>query len=314
MHKSSLFLLAAGSLFVAACEQGSEPDQNVAREPALNLPAVPRPQPPVDRAALFSAVAEAASAVSVGADMPESIRALDGRQFELRIRFGCRGPATDLSERWLGWSFDAGDRRIRVRAMPTISSDDPLVERVGTEEFEAVEGFWIPRPWVLQALCPATAAVRQAQNAEPQEGDKGQAEQKRQATDASRERAAAKRSGSVERSAPAQSGDEDAGEPLPTAPRIGIAQFFTDEDPRTRRRGARPYQSSYTLKEGQALSSQGYNLVLSGRLRAIPGRGVIHCVTHGPDLPPECIVSALFQRVWIEQPDTRDVIAEWGTG
>lgn len=308
MRNSSLFPLAAASLLIAACEQqDTVSDQNQAQEPALNLPAVPRPQPPVDRAALLAAVAEAASAVSIGADMPESVRELDGRKFEIRIRFGCRGPAADLSERWLGWSFDADNRRIRVRAMPTISSDDPLVERVGTEEFEAVEGFWIPRPWVLQSLCPAAAGVAAPSAEQPLKPVDG-----KQASTTPASRA------SVEprppRTAPTEAGEEDAGEPLPTAPRVGIAQFFTREDPRTRRRGARPYQSAYTLKEGQALSSQGYNLVLSGRLRAIPGRGVIHCVTHGPDLPPECIVSALFQRVWIEQPDTRDVIAEWGTG
>ena len=101
---------------------------------------------------------------------------------------------------------------------------------------------------------------------------------------------------------------------MPRPPRIGIAQYFTKDDPRTRRRDSRPYEANHTLDEGKAISSQGYNLVLAGRLRALPGRGVIHCSARGPDSPPECIISAEFLRVWIEQPDTREVIAQWGGG
>src|SRR5688500_17158142 len=121
MHRSSFLALAAATAAVTACQQESATDTNVADEPALNLPSVPLPQPPMDRAALLAAVAEAASAAAAGAPMPEPIQSLDGRQFEVRIRFGCRGPAPDLSERWLGWSFDPQERRIRVRAMPTLS-------------------------------------------------------------------------------------------------------------------------------------------------------------------------------------------------
>jgi hypothetical protein len=76
----------------------------------------------------------------------------------------------------------------------------------------------------------------------------------------------------------------------------------------------RPYEANHTLAEDKAISSQGYNLVLSGRLRALPGRGVVQCTARNANSPPECVVSAEFQRVWIEQPDTHDVIAEWSAG
>jgi len=296
MRKMPLTALLAATLAVAGCrQQEAETDTNLAEEPVLNLPAVPRPQPPVDRATLLGVVAQAASAAAAGAQMPESVQSLDGRQFEIRIRFGCRGPATDLGEQWLGWSFDPDSRRIRVRAAPTISKDEPVVARIGDDEFEAVEGFWLPRPWLLQAVCPAGVAVAPAAEAEPTARQDSSA-----------------RGGS--RAGTATSEIEQNGESLPAPPRIGIAQFFTSEDPRTRRRDMRPYQASHTLPEGKALSPQGYNLVLSGRLRELPGRGVIHCVARGPDAAPDCIVSAEFLRVWIEQPDTREVIAEWGAG
>ena len=305
MHRLSLTALVAATAALAACQQ-QEPaaDANAAEEPALNLPSVPRPQPPLDRPSLIAAVAEAASATAAGMDMPETVQSLDGRQFEIRVRFGCRGPVTDLEDRWLGWSFDPDKRRIRLRAKPTISGKEQLIEGVGGERVEAVEGFWIPRPWLLLPVCPAGAAVQSVP------GDEAEASGEGGAAGPSQQQ-------------PEQPGRGDAaeipqldrvGEPVPAAPRVGIAQFFTRDDPRSRRRDMRPYESAYTLKEGEALSSQGYNLVLSGRLRALPGEGVSHCDSRGPDQPPECVVSAEFLRVWIEQPETRSVIAEWGGG
>lgn len=303
MHRMSLIALSFATVALAACEQQQPPpEDNAAEEPVLNLPAIPRPDPPLDRASLLAAVAEAASAAASGEQLPETVRSLDGRQFEVRIRFGCRGPATELGDRWLAWSFDPESRRIRVQAKPTIAIDDPLVEEISGEEFEAVEGFWLPRPWLLSPVCPAGAAVQRSADGAMEPGSDQR--QSRQSPD---------RQQAVRPPEEDSSGGQQA-EPEPAPPRIGIAQFFTDQDPRTRRRDSRPYQASHTLAKDKAISSQGYNLVLSGRLRALPGRGVIQCVSRGADTPPECIVSAEFLRVWIEQPGTRDVIAEWGGG
>ena len=296
MHRLPLMVLFAATATVAGCRQQQSADDASANtsEPVPSRPIVPRPAPPIDRTLLLAAVAEAASATASGAAVPQSVRSLDGRQFELRIRFGCRGPAPKLRDRWLGWSFDSEERRIRVRAMPTISKDDPMVARISGDQFEAAEGFWVPRPWLLQPLCPAAAAVQGV--ADPSQPP-GQPDGQQQPAPASED-----------------PGDDEQGEPVPTSGRIGIAQFFTPEDPRTRRRDMRPYEASHTLAEGKAISSQGYNLVLSGRLRALPGRGVIECSAQDSDSPPDCIVSAEFLRVWIEQPGTGDVIAEWGGG
>jgi hypothetical protein len=251
-------------------------------------------------------VAEAASAVAAGQQLPESVRSLDGRQFEFRIRFGCRGPATELRDRWLGWSYDAEEKRIRVRARPTLSKDDPLVAQFSGDEFEAVEGFWIPRPWLLQSVCPAAAAVQSAASGARAESESGREPREQKGTLQQQQQG--------QQSDPGLIGDDGSEEPLPAVPRIGIAQFFTSDDARTRRRDTRAYEVAHALAEGQAISSQGYNLVLSGRLRALPGRGVIQCAARGPDRPPECLVSAEFLRVWIEQPRTHEVIAEWGGG
>ncbi|MBA3526237.1 MAG: hypothetical protein M3438_05660 [Pseudomonadota bacterium] len=280
-------LLAA----VIGCRQEQDGvDLNAVENVVANLPSVPRPVPSLDRAGLLAAVAQAASAAAAGTALPTDLRALDGRQFELRIRFGCRGPSADGTSNWLTWSYDAESRTIRVKARPTISAEEPLVASIGGEGFEAAEGFWIPRPWLLQPVCPATVAVKSADPQQPPSTD----------------------------SAASEPGDEkeveQAGEPAQFRQRLGIAQLFTDTDSRTGRRDSRPYQAVHTLKEGQALSSQGFNLVLSGRLRALAGGGVIECAGADADKPPDCIISAEFQRVWIEQPETGEVIADWGDG
>jgi hypothetical protein len=294
MRRLLILVLLAATAVAAGCKrEQARSDQNAAEGPAVNRPVVPRPAPPLDRASLLAAIAEAASATAAGAELPESVQSLDGRQFEMRIRFGCAGPATDLRERPLGWSFDSESRRIRVRAMPTISKNQPLVEQLSDGDFEAVEGFWILRPWLLQPICPASAAIR---------GKANTAERERESQPAANV------------ADPGESADDQLDQPMPGPPRFGIAQFFTKEDPRTRRRGMRPYEAGHKLDEGKAISSQGFNLVLSGRLRALPGRGVILCLARNANSPPECVVSAEFLRVWIEQPDSGDVVAEWGAG
>jgi hypothetical protein len=40
---------------------------------------------------------------------------------------------------------------------------------------------------------------------------------------------------------------------------------------------------------------------------------VIACVATDPDKPPDCVVSAEFDRVRIERADNRTVLAEWGS-
>ena len=281
---------------LCACQPEPQDPGNIqnAEEPTLNLPAVPRPQPPLDRTAIFAAVAQAASAEAAGTDHSEAQRELDGRQFEMRIRFGCKGPSAELREEWLGWSFDREKGTLRVRAMPTLLAEEQLVKALGGDQFEAVEGFWIPRPWILEAACPTTAAVsaapaKPAADAQPQET---------KAQPAAAQAVAAE--------------SEPISEPVPKWPRIGIAQFFAETDSRTGRRSMRPYEAVKTLGPDQPIGSQGFNLVLSGRLRALPDKRVIACVAKGADSPPECIVSVDFDRVWIERPENREVIAEWG--
>lgn len=289
----SAALMLAASIGLSACqiEDGGEPAENVDQS-TLNLPQVSMPAAPMDRAGLLAAVARAASATAAGIDDSADQRSLAGAQFEFRIRFGCRGPAPVLAEAIFGWAFNQKDRTLRVRVTPTISSDELIVSRFTGEDVEAAEGFWIPRPWLLEPVCPAAAAVRpdRAQGELGSDSPVGEEQASLEPVD----------------------DEQESRAPPPAWPKVGIVQFFTDTDPRTRRRGMRPYETIKTLRADEPLSSQGFNLVLAGRIRPLPGQRAIACVSRGADQPPDCFVSARFDRVRIERPDTKEILAEWG--
>lgn len=96
---------------------------------------------------------------------------------------------------------------------------------------------------------------------------------------------------------------------------VGIAQFFTPDDSRIGRRGSRSYRHVVRLGEGQdPARAQGYDLVLSGRLRAGPAGRVIRCTAASPDSMPACLIGAEFEEVRIEDVERREVLARWGRG
>ena len=277
---------------VTACQQGQpSPKQanagNSVASPVHNAAEqVLTPEPPMDRAAVLDAVAKARSAAAAGVDDSGAQKQLDGKAFEFRIRFGCAGPdATNGAT--LGWSLHAKSGVLRVHAAPDISKDDPIIAKMDLQTVEAVEGMWIDRPWLLQATCPATSPTPPtAPPATVDGGSKGAAPAPIAA-------------------APPQ--------PLPAAPKVGIAQFFTASDPRTARHGDRPYEAVKKVDDAGAVGQQGFDLVFSGRLEAIGGGRVIRCLAASPDAPPACVVSASFDHVWIEDAGSKDRIADWSS-
>jgi hypothetical protein len=269
-------------MLVAACrnEPATEPAR---RAPADDdaLPSLPLAEPPIDRERLLGAVAHAASAAALGEDDHKAQAALDGRPIEIRIRFGC--PGNPGEDRTFKTTFDPDKRILSLRASPDLTLDDPIASALAAVSAEAVEGFWIPRPWLLAPGCPK--APPDESEAPPSEGEPGP---------------------EAETPAPVE-------EPRAAAQRVGIAQVFTTSDPRTRRRDHRPYQLTRALGPDELQPPDGFDLVLSGRLKT-PGAGrVIACVATDPDKPPDCVVSAEFDRVRIERADNRTVLAEWGS-
>ena len=237
---------------------------------------LPVAEPPLDREALLLAVVRAASAAATGADRADSDRELAGKRFELRLRFGCPDdPTGDDATR--NWSVDEERRVVRIEIKPEIVNDTPLVQEYLGSGFEAAEGFWIRRPWLLQTACLGT------DDAPPASDDQGV------------------------REAPAPSTLDEP------AARVGLVQFFTSDEGRTHRRDSRPYRTTKTLAEQERPSAAGYDLVIRGRLQSLPDGRVISCASSG-SRQPSCIVSARFEEVALERADTGELLAEWPSG
>jgi hypothetical protein len=92
------------------------------------------------------------SAYAASGPLPAGVAELVGRRFELRLPFGCDGPETADTEQ--GWRYDPDRGTLRVRAVP--AHLDPAVWRPGEESgVDAIEAFWIARPWTDSEVCPA---------------------------------------------------------------------------------------------------------------------------------------------------------------
>ena len=94
---------------------------------------------------------------------------------------------------------------------------------------------------------------------------------------------------------------------------VGIAQFFTATGARTMRRSGRPYQTTQKIDAGTP-PADGFDLVLVGRLVALPDGRVIACTAAADGGRPYCIASVEFGTVSIERADTHEQLAQWGSG
>lgn len=148
-------------IIIGTLLQTSDPDSKVPQPPAP-APA-PKPKPPIaavpllpiERPQLLAAVAAAADAVAGGQPLPARNISLVGRSFVIRLPFGCDGPLTDLESEWAGWNYNLKTNALKLSAQPQIWSEDPWVQAIaGQTPYEAIEGFWIRRPWTNAPTCP----------------------------------------------------------------------------------------------------------------------------------------------------------------
>jgi len=138
---------------------------------AVFVPTPPEPPPPAEprtlgRADLAALAGQAADSAASGTPMPNSVREAVGRQFDLELPFGCGGPASELDSAPLSWSYDEAAEVLRIRAQPTSwsAADWGIAAEAG---IEAVEGFWIARPWSSRGTCPPRTAQRAVAGSEP---------------------------------------------------------------------------------------------------------------------------------------------------
>jgi hypothetical protein len=155
---------AAAGLLLTSCVREDEP---VAPPPEPSAaPADPAPQIPVrstalDRRELLSAVNRAASTYAAGATQDEA-DPLVGRQFDILLPFGCEGPqappADGAGDGLARWSWGPERETIRLSLTPGDWTSSALIAGAGQDQWEAVEGFWVARPWLSANGCPSLRA------------------------------------------------------------------------------------------------------------------------------------------------------------
>lgn len=158
-------LVALGlALATTGCAGDAPDDQQVApEEVASSQPGDIAPVQSADasalaalgRADLIAAFARASDAVAAGQPLADANRQLVGRMFSVKLPFGCGGEANNERSEWAAWTFDRNRQTLKLIASPERWADADWVKTIsGGMPHEAVEGFWIDRPWTSSDACP----------------------------------------------------------------------------------------------------------------------------------------------------------------
>ncbi len=167
-------------MMLAACQPEPASDRpgqtdvaaGTEQPPAVTATQEATDKPPLSAAGrpeLIAAFARAADAAAAGRPLPDANRQLVGRTFSLRLPFGCNGPMNMTHLPWAGWTYDPRKQTLKLTATPERWSEAAWVRTIaGGMPYEAVEGFWIQRPWTSSEDCPVgSAAGAEAVAAEP---------------------------------------------------------------------------------------------------------------------------------------------------
>lgn len=145
-------------LALAACDRReTAPEAPVAAEAPPPKVVVAAPQA-LGRDGMIQAMRAAASRYAVNAATPDEVRALVGRPFEIVQAVGCGQPrpgaeptpALTRVER-----LETGE--IRLELNPADWREAALLSGAMNDSVEAAEGYWLNRPWIAGADCPAVA-------------------------------------------------------------------------------------------------------------------------------------------------------------
>ena len=155
--RSSIVALAASLLALAACQREPQPTPAPAAKSEPPPVVTVAPAPVLDRAGLLEATDIAASAFAAGREVGGA--SLAGRRFVVRQAFGCGEPdeAAETAADGLATVAWAKDRRtLKFSLAPADWLQSGLIGR-DDSGLEAVEGFWLERPWLRTEACPAIA-------------------------------------------------------------------------------------------------------------------------------------------------------------
>ncbi|MGX1586523.1 hypothetical protein [Brevundimonas diminuta] len=274
------------------------------RPPEPAVPADPAPPPTVvldstlNRAALLAALTEAGTAL---ADGQTRDAALTGRTVSVRLPFGCGGEAAVAGEAGgLPRLVRNADESLTLTVTPEdlgASALVPATREGAVDKWEAVEGFWIARPWSGLDACPASAAL--ASPAPELTPSPAQTAIKTPAEGKTTE---------------AKAIDDVAAPPIVQLERsAGLAAVFETGGSRLGRRKGQAYVHVIRGEKGVAPTPApgGYALRLEGRLTAFADGKAVHCVQQDAESRPVCIAALRLDRLAFEDGATGALLSEW---
>ncbi len=151
--------VVGGGGFLLGARSAADGPATVAAAPAPTS-VTPVPAPTEDaprtlgRADLIALAAAAADASAQGTPVPAAVRDAVGKSFSIALPFGCDGPAPADSEATMRWRYDEAAGALRVHVAPIAWSPGEWWPGDAPADVEAVEGFWIARPWTASEACP----------------------------------------------------------------------------------------------------------------------------------------------------------------
>ncbi|CAM4182239.1 hypothetical protein NOLU111490_11640 [Novosphingobium lubricantis] len=291
---SALRIMALATvLMLPACKvvKAPSPDATASDTPAADASASAAPAPaatpaiaalaPLDRAAILGLVSAAADATAAGQPLPPAGRPAVNRTFELRLPFGCAGPGSAWGSANGGmWTYDPAMRTLRISVQAQrLGSDPRFADLAGKQPFDAIEGFWLERPWTSAESCPA---VPVGVASEPAPAPQTLALAQFFAADAPR---------TLQR----------AGRPYAYTGR------FRDDGALPALPGIKPSGTVGAPPPG----ASGFRLRLIGRIAGFADGQPVHCTMTDPARPPLCALAVDFASVAIEDPASGTTLAEW---
>jgi hypothetical protein len=218
---------------------------------------------------IIALAAGAADAAAAGRPPSPDIAQANGSRFELRLPFGCAGPAAEGSDAAMRWRYDAKSQTLRIHVAPVVWTAADWWAADAAPDVEGLEGFWIARPWTSSEACPGVADTPVSEGAMPAQQDRT----------------------------------------------LALGQVFFPETARGGRRNGAAYETAIRVPEAEFDPSQGFRLVVTGRVASNRLMGPVLCrQPTGPDQRPICLVSAVIDEVGIENGATGERLATWSLG
>ena len=155
VHSRSTLAAVALAMALAACgRQPAAPAGNSATNTTAGdvTPVLPTAKPGLDREQLVIAAMRALTSAALGRDDGEAQKPLRGRDFTLKLRFGCPGVTADPAR---SWTYDEEKQTLRVRVSADLAAQEVPASDLLLSGYEGVAGFTLGTPLLLSPGCPA---------------------------------------------------------------------------------------------------------------------------------------------------------------